>query len=72
MQTPKLVGEHFRKADVLLRQAGFFPGDIARVSSDTVERDIVIAQAPQAGSPLDKGGRIDLLISSGKKADQPW
>ena len=29
MQTPKLVGEHFRKADIMIRQAGFFPGDIA-------------------------------------------
>ncbi len=69
-QAPKLVGEHFRKADVMLRQAGFFPGSTARVSSDTVERDIVIAQSPQPGSSLDKGERIDLLISSGKKIEQ--
>jgi serine/threonine-protein kinase len=68
VQIPKLVGEHFRKADILIRQAGFFPGNLSRVSSDTVERDIVIAQEPQPGAFLDKGGKINVLISSGKRS----
>jgi serine/threonine-protein kinase len=69
MQTPKLVGEPFRKADIMIRQAGFFSGTVSRISSESVERDVVIAQAPQAGSPLDKGGKISMLVSSGKKAE---
>lgn len=67
MQAPKLVGTHFRKADILIRQAGFFPGDGSRVSSDIFERDVVIAQDPQAGSPLDRGAKVSVLVSSGKK-----
>ena len=51
-QALKLVGENFRKADIMIRQAGFSPGTISRVSSNRVERDIVIAQEPEAGSPL--------------------
>lgn len=70
-QTPKLVGEHFRKADILVRQAGFSPGIVSRVSSESVDRDLVIAQAPEAGSPLEKGGTISMLVSTGKKA-QPF
>ena len=66
-QALKLMGENFRKADMMIRQAGFFPGPVSRVSSDRVERDIVIAQAPEAGSPLEKGGSISLLISAGNK-----
>jgi eukaryotic-like serine/threonine-protein kinase len=66
-QSPKLVGEHFRKADMVIRQAGFSPGTVARVSSDSVERDVVIAQAPDAGSPLERGGRVNMLVSTGKK-----
>lgn len=66
-QAPKVIGESYRKADLIIRQAGFSPGNIARVSSDTVERDVVIAQSPEAGSPLDRGGRINLLVSTGKK-----
>lgn len=67
-QTPKLVGEPFRKADIMIRQAGFVPGAVSRVSSEGVDRDSVIAQDPAAGSPLDKGGTISLLVSSGRKA----
>ncbi|MFA5073387.1 MAG: PASTA domain-containing protein [Nitrospirota bacterium] len=67
MQAPKIVGEHFRKADMKIRQAGFMPGLISRVSSEQIERDIVIAQAPEAGSPLDKGAAINMLVSTGKK-----
>lgn len=68
MQAPKLVGEHFRKADIMIRQAGFFPGDVSRVASERIERDMVIAQDPQAGSPLERGGTISMLVSAGKKA----
>ena len=68
-RTPKLTGESYRKADLMVRQAGFIPGTVSRVSFESVERDIVIAQAPPAGSPLDKGGAISLLISAGRKAE---
>ena len=66
---PKLVGENFREADITIRQAGFFTGEVSRVSSDSIERDMVIAQNPQAGSPLDKGGTLSLLVSTGKKLE---
>jgi len=71
-QAPKLAGEHFRKADIMIRRAGFIPGDVSRVSSDPaaggMERDLVIAQDPQAGSYLNRGGRISVLVSDGRKA----
>jgi serine/threonine-protein kinase len=68
MQAPKLVGEHFRKADMMIRQAGFSPGDVSRVASEQIERDTVIAQDPPAGSPLERAGTITVLVSAGKKA----
>ena len=64
------MGENFRKADIMIRQAGFFPGTVCEVSSDGVERDVVIAQDPEAGSLLEKGARISMLVSAGKKAPQ--
>ncbi len=67
LQAPKLVGEHFRKADIMIRQAGYLPGALSRISSETVERDFVIAQDPSVGSALDRGGKINLLISSGRR-----
>jgi len=67
--SPKVAGENFRKADMLIRQAGFVPGDLSRVYSDTFERDTVIAQYPQAGTQLEKGGTISMLVSSGRKPE---
>ncbi len=66
-QTPNLVGEHMRKAEMTIRQAGFFPGTLSRAWSEDVQRDVVIAQDPATGSPLARGGKISMLISSGKK-----
>ncbi len=68
-QAPKLTGEPYRKADIMVRQAGFVPGTVSRVSSESADRDIVIAQDPPAGSQLEKGGAISLLVSSGRKAE---
>lgn len=68
MQAPKLVGEHFRKADIMMRQAGFVPGDVSRMYSESVDRELVIAQDPPAGSPLEQGGKVSVLVSAGKKA----
>lgn len=64
---PKLAGEQYRKAELLLRQGGLLFVDMARIWSDSVERDAVIAQDPPAGTPIEKGGRVSLLVSLGKK-----
>lgn len=64
---PRLVGEQYRKAEILLRQGGLLFLDIARVWSDAIERDVVIAQDPPAGTPIETGGRVSLLVSMGKK-----
>ena len=64
---PMLVGEQYRKAEILLRQGSFLVHDIARIWSDAIERDMVIAQDPPAGTPIEKGGRVNLLVSLGKK-----
>lgn len=66
--TPRLVGEQYRKAEIQLRQQGLLAPTVARAWSDTVERDLVIAQDPPAGTPLDKGARVGLLVSLGKRS----
>jgi len=69
LSAPKLVGELFRKADLMVRQAGFSPGAVSRVASAGVERDIVIAQDPTADSPIERGGKISMLVSAGRKIE---
>lgn len=65
--TPKLTGEQYRKAEILLRQAGLLAPDVARAWSDTVERDLVMAQDPPAGTPLQQNTQVGLLVSLGKR-----
>ena len=64
---PKVIGEPFRKADITLRQAGLAETFVSRVWSDTVERDMVIAQDPPPNAPVEKGGKVGLLVSHGRK-----
>ena len=66
--TPTLVGEQYRKAEIQLRQGGLLAPFVSRAWSDTVERDLVIAQDPPAGTPLEKGSPVGLLVSLGRKA----
>jgi len=66
--TPKLVGEQYRKAEIELRRGGLLFPYVSRTWSDKVERDLVIAQDPPAGTPLDKGSRVGLLVSLGRKS----
>lgn len=65
---PRLIGEQYRRAEILLRQGGLLVPDIARVWSDAIERDMVIAQDPPAGTPVEKGSGVSLLVSLGKKS----
>lgn len=67
LQAPYLLGEHYRKAEIMIRAAGFQAAAVTRVWSDDAQRDTVMAQDPPAGSSLEKGARISILVSSGRK-----
>jgi serine/threonine-protein kinase len=64
---PHVTGERYRKAEIILRQAGLPAPDVARTWSDREERDVVIAQDPPAGIPIGKGGKVNILVSLGRK-----
>jgi serine/threonine-protein kinase len=62
---PRLEMEPLRRAEVIIRQNGLTVGDIAKVHSMTVEKDLIITQNPLPGSITDRGERVDLLVSLG-------
>jgi beta-lactam-binding protein with PASTA domain len=66
---PRVVGEPYRKADMMIRQSGFLPGAVARVSSESVARDTIIAQDPPADSEINAGQTISVLVSAGKRPE---
>jgi beta-lactam-binding protein with PASTA domain len=60
---PAVEGESLDKAELIVSKAGLRTGRVSRVHSDTVGKDMVIAQRPQIGEP--GGGMVSLLVSLG-------
>ncbi len=60
---PELVGRPARQAVVLLDGAGLELGTTAESPSRRVEGGAVIACSPAAGAALERGSRVDLVVS---------
>jgi len=62
---PDLVGQAARTVAIELRQAGFAPGDEARVPSFGAASGRVLAQVPPPSTPAVPNTRIHRLVSEG-------
>ncbi len=62
---PPLLNLDLNTATARLQQYGYILGEVTNGYSDTVEKGKVISCTPSVGSPLDKGSKIDLVISKG-------
>lgn len=61
---PGVVGRRVDDAQAALRQAGL-TSTVQRVNVNA-ERDIVVAQSPDAGAPLAPGGSVTLSVATGQ------
>jgi len=64
VNVPALTGDVIRRVQVALKQAGLTLGDVARAYSES-PAEVVLAQDPPAQAAAQKGGKVDLLVSSG-------
>jgi serine/threonine-protein kinase len=62
---PDLTGKTEAEAAAILKKAGLLLGKVDTGNSDTVAEGQVMAQSPKAGARVEKGGAIDITISSG-------
>lgn len=62
---PRLEMEPLRMAEKTIRENGLTIGNIARVNSASIGKDVVIAQNPPPGTVIDRREKINLLVSSG-------
>ena len=46
---------------------GFVVGHVTQDYSDTVSQGLVLSQVPDADTPYEKGGKVDIVISKGPK-----
>ncbi len=62
---PDLTGKTEAEASAILKKAGLLLGKVDTGNSDTVAEGQVMAQSPKAGARVEKGGTVDITISSG-------
>lgn len=62
---PEVSGRRVRQAKIALSRAGLRAESIIGVPHDQVERDLVIATSPVAGTPAIEGESVQLLVSLG-------
>ncbi|MBI4160950.1 MAG: PASTA domain-containing protein [Acidobacteria bacterium] len=67
MLVPDLRGSSARKAQITLQQEGLRVGDIAFLHSPGLEENQVIAQDPASDTPRQRDGRVNLLVSRGRR-----
>jgi serine/threonine-protein kinase len=68
VEVPEVVGLSIAEARAEIRAAGLKVGEVVPESSETVEEDDVIRQSPEAGSEIDSGDTVDLVVSTGPEA----
>jgi beta-lactam-binding protein with PASTA domain len=65
VEVPDLAGQPVRHAIVMLDGAGLEAGQMAESNSVQVENGSVIACDPPPGTILERGSRVDILVSLG-------
>lgn len=64
---PRVIGASEDEAITAIEKAGLEKGSVDRQSSETVAEGQVISQNPQPDVKVDKGTKINLVVSSGKE-----
>ncbi|MGH4140611.1 Stk1 family PASTA domain-containing Ser/Thr kinase [Clostridium sp.] len=67
---PSLIGNTQDVAEQTVATNGFILGNITNNYSDSIEKGLVISQTPVVNTSYEKGGKIALVISQGKKIVQ--
>jgi serine/threonine-protein kinase len=67
IQVPELRGETLRVGQISLLKRGLALGMISTATSDTVEKDRIIAQDPPSQAQPATSPTVNILISSGKR-----
>lgn len=64
---PSVMGKSQSEATKVIKAAGYEVGEVTKEFSDDVDTGYVISQTPVAGSPIEPGAAIDLVVSKGKE-----
>lgn len=69
MTLPDLAGRNLAQVRIILEENGLLPGARTTVFHPDTRYDGIIAQNPLPGTTVDRGSRVDLLVSAGKRPE---
>jgi eukaryotic-like serine/threonine-protein kinase len=64
---PNVKGKSLRGVKQIVVRAHCRVGEIRRAYSNKVEKGRVISETPKPGKVLPKGGKVNLVVSRGRK-----
>jgi serine/threonine protein kinase len=67
---PSLIGNTQAIATQTITDNGFLLGNVSNGFSDSTAKGLVISQSPKVNTSYEKHGKVDLIISQGKKIVQ--
>ena len=67
---PSFTGKTQEVATKMITDNGFLLGNVSNEFSDSTAKGLVISQTPKENTSYEKAGKIDLIISQGKKIVQ--
>lgn len=65
VEVPDIKNNNAVDAETLLRKQGLTLGSTDTKYSEKVEKDLIIEQLPEAGSMVQKGSKVNIVISNG-------
>lgn len=67
---PNLKGLNLQQAEIILEENGLCTGAVSKTYLAAVKPDLIYLQSPSPGTSIERGGRIDLLISLGPRPEE--
>ncbi len=67
---PTLIGKTRKEAESTLESLGYALGSVTEANSSSVEKGRIISQEPAPGAALEKGDKVDVIISLGPDSSE--
>ena len=64
---PKVVGKSLAKAKAAIAKSHCRTGKVGRAYSKKTKKGLVLSQTPKAGKQLANGGKVNLVVSRGRR-----
>lgn len=71
VKVPNLLGKPLEEAKQLIKEAGFEVGDVSYEENNVYAKNIVMEQQYRADDKLEKGTKIDIVVSKGQPETTP-